>query len=219
MKNTLIAAALLGAIGFFPAGGVAAPERTAAGHAVISRRDPAVEITLPGSARYVGTDRFLLSKPALGNTEACDLYAFVEADKGRQVGRFWWVQFEGYLPSQPDLQMTYDSPRHVTIGGLDFYVDAGVSHAGRVQEPGSDGAHFYSLLASHGYRRGDLMWVRLVHLTDATKRKELMIIYAESLAPTGFSAAQLGEGGAEHARWAAIEDRLIRRAEQSLRLR
>lgn len=218
MKNTLIAAILLGSAGFFPAGGVAAPERTAAGHSVISRRDPGVEITLPRSARYVGTDRFLLSKPTLGHTETCELYAFVEADKGRRVSKFWWVQFEGYLPSHPDLHMTYDSPRRVTIGGLDFYVDAGVSHA-KPMEPGSDGAHFYSLLASHGYRRDDVMWVRLVHLTDATKRKELMIIYAESLKPTGFSAAQLGEGGTEHARWAAIEDRLVRRAEQSVEIK
>jgi hypothetical protein len=32
--------------------------------------------------------------------------------------------------------------------------------------------------------------VRLVHFIEAAKRKELMIIYAESLAPTGLTAAQ-----------------------------
>ena len=30
------------------------------------------------------------------------------------------------------------------------------------------------------------MYVRLVHLLDKEKRKELMIIYGEDLAPTGF---------------------------------
>ena len=82
-------------------------------------------------------------------------------------------------------------------------------------EPGSDEAHFYSLLASQGYRREDLMSVRLVHL-DRTRRKELMIIYSENLVPTGYNASQLKEGGNEHGKWATIEDGLIRRAEQGI---
>jgi hypothetical protein len=157
-----------------------------------------------------------LTQPKLGNVESCELYAFVDAGKNRQVRTYYWIQFEGYLPGHPDLHMTYNSPQHVTIGGLDFYVDSGVASASKSPKPGSDGAHFYSLLASHGYRHGDRMWVRLVHLLDATKRKELMIIYAEDLAPTGFTAAQLDEGGPEHAKWAPIGDALIRRAEQSI---
>ena len=36
-----------------------------------------------------------------------------------------------------------------------------------------------------------MMDVRLVHLLDAEKRKELMIIYGEDLASTGFTAADL----------------------------
>lgn len=57
------------------------------------------------------------------------------------------------------------------------------------------------------------MYVRLVHLPDAQKRKELMVIYGEDLAPTGFSAAQLGEHGAAHDRWPAIEKALIERVQ------
>jgi hypothetical protein len=37
--------------------------------------------------------------------------------------------------------------------------------------------------------------VRLVHLLDEQKGKELMIIYAEDFAPTGFTAADLKKGG------------------------
>ena len=40
-----------------------------------------------------------------------------------------------------------------------------------------------------------MMYVRLVHLLDEQKRKELMIIYGEYLAPTGFSVADLSQGG------------------------
>jgi hypothetical protein len=54
-----------------------------------------------------------------------------------------------------------------------------------------------------------------VHL-DATRRKELMIIYSENLAQTGYTALQLKDGGKDHEKWAAIEDGLIRRGEQGI---
>lgn len=206
------------AIGFLPAAHSAQPARTVRSNTVISRRDPAVKITLPASAHYVGSDRFVLSDRTLGKFDDCELYSFVDSDSRKHIRRFYWIQFEAYLPSRPQLHHTYDSPQHATIGGLDFYVDARVSPAVNPQEPGSDGAHFYSLLASHGYRRGDFMYVRLVHLTDATKRKELMIIYAEDVAGTGYTAAQLQKGGSEYPEWTSIANGLIRRAERSVTL-
>ena len=36
-----------------------------------------------------------------------------------------------------------------------------------------------------------MMYVRLVHLLDEQKRKELMTIYGEDVAQSGFSAAEL----------------------------
>src|SRR5579871_1928031 len=77
MKDRLIAAAVSAAVGFSPTSGLATPQRTVAEQTVISQGDPAVEIKLPGSAEYVGMERFLLSKPTLGNTESCEQYAFV----------------------------------------------------------------------------------------------------------------------------------------------
>ena len=205
------------AIGFHSPCGAAQPERVVRDHSVISRHDPAAEIKLPDTFRYVGADRFLLTDPSLGDFDDCELHAFVELDNARTIHAFYWVQFEAYLPDHPHLQHTYNSPRHTTIGGLDFYVDTWVSVGTTTPEQGSDEAHFYSLLASHGYRRDDLMSVRLVHL-DPTRRKELMIIYSENLAPTGYTALQLKDGGNnhDHGKWAAIEDRLIRRAEQGI---
>jgi len=204
-------------LGLLPNCNAAAAERFVVGHTVVSRRDPAVSIKLPDSVHYVGSDQFAFSKPELGAFDAAELFAFADAGKDGHIRKYIWVQFEGYLPGHPDLHFTYDSPKHVTIGGLDFYEDIGVTSP-KPLKPGTDSKHFYSLLSSHGYQRGDLMWVRLVHLLDATKRKELMIIYAESLAPTGYTAQQLDEGGSDHSKWAAIAAALSRRAIQSIQI-
>ena len=49
-----------------------------------------------------------------------------------------------------------------------------------------------ALVGAKGYRMPEaMMYVRLVHLLDKETRKELMIIYGEDLAPTGFTAADL----------------------------
>lgn len=208
--------ALAAAIGLFPTSHAAQPARAVSSNGVTSQRDPAVEISLPRSAHYVGRDRFVLSDRTLGKFDDCDLYAFVDSDPSKHIHRFYWIQFEAYRPNHPRLHHTYDSPRHATMGGLDFYVDTSISPSIEPPESGSDEAHFYSLLASHGYRRDDFMYVRLVHLTDATKRKELMIIYAESLAEAGYTAAELKKGDSKHSQWASIANGLTRRAERSI---
>lgn len=211
--RTVLAALLLLLV---PAGAVAAT-RTVAGNAVVSRQNPAVTVQLPISAHYVGTDHFLLHDPKLGAFDDCELYAFAEADKTGNARKLYWVQFESYLPDHPQLHHTYNSPRHARLGGLDFYLDTGATAADSKPQPGSDTEHYYALLGAHGFRRGDMMSVRLVHLTDASKRKELMIIYREAL-PAGYTAAALAKGGAAQDKWPALERGLIARAEQSFKV-
>lgn len=184
------------------------PERAVSGHTVSSSRDPRVHIRLPDDASYVGSDQFTLAKPDIGDFDACELFAFADADPGGLLRHVYWVQFEQYLPGHPELHYTYDSPRHLTIGGLDFYVDIDVSDGTSKPKPGSDGEHFYELLAVHGYRRVPMMFVRLVHLPDAGKRKELVIIAGKSL-PAGIKAASLKQGGAHAAQRRALEDELL----------
>jgi hypothetical protein len=58
-----------------------------------------------------------------------------------------------------------------------------------------------------------LTYVRLVHLLDEEKRKELTIIYGEDLAPTGLTAGGLSEGGKAHDRWLGFADAVLERAE------
>jgi hypothetical protein len=190
-----------------------APERKVENNNVItSERDPKVRIELPKSVQYVGADRWVLYDIA-----DCELHAFVEADEHQNVQRLYWIQFESYLPSKPDLHHTYDSPRHATIGGLDFYVDTWVKLASERIPPGSDDEHIQSLIRRKGYKLpAGMMSVRLVHLVDEQKRKELMFIYAEDVAPTGFAAADLKKGGKANDQWPAIEKSLVERAEKKI---
>ena len=190
----------------------AAPERKVEGDVVTSERDPAVRIRLPASAEYVGADRWVLYGMA-----DCELHAFVEADQHKNVQRLYWVQFEGYLPTRPELKHTYDSPKHANLGGMDFYVDTWVRTKDAETEPGSDLEHILALIRGKGYRMPDgMMYVRLVHLLDNQKRKELMIIYGEDVARTGFTAAELQKGGKAHDHWPALAQGLLESAQKGV---
>ena len=190
------------------------PGRKVQDNVVSSERDPKVRIELPKSVRYVGADRFVLFGIA-----DCELHAFVEADGEQNVQRLYWIQFEGYLPTKLELHHQYDSPRHATIGGWDFYVDTWVSEKDHKVEAGSDGEHIRALMRAHGYKMpAGMMSVRLVHLLDKEKRKELMIIYGEDLASTGFSAVDLQKDGKAFDQWPAIEKGLIERAEDKIKI-
>jgi len=190
------------------------PDRRVSGSAVTSTRDPSLQVHLPASAEYVGADRWILYGIA-----DCELHAFVEAGPDRNVQRLYWIQFEGYLPTKPGLAHTYDSPRHTRIGGLDFFVDTWPRASDETAQQGSDREHIEALIRSKGYKMpAGMMYVRLVHLLDEKKRKELMMIYGEDLAPTGLNAADLKEGGKSRDRWPELERGLIERAQQSISL-
>jgi hypothetical protein len=213
---------------FFGIGCVAfasqAPERKVENNIIISERDPKVQIELPKSVEYVGADRWVLYDIA-----DCELHAFVEADEHQNVQRLYWIQFESYLPSKPDLHHTYDSPRHATIGGLDFYVDTWVKLTNERITPGSDEEHIQSLIHRKGFKLpAGMMSVRLVHLLDEQKRNELMFIYAEDVAPTGFTAAEIQASQSAirnpksafplraYDQWPAIEKSLVERAKEKI---
>ena len=190
----------------------AGPERKVASNIITSERDPAVQIELPKAARYVGADRWILY-----NIADCELHAFVEADAQKNVQRLYWVQFEQYVSSRPDLHHTYDSPKHATIGGWDFYVDSWVRAKDASTEAGSDREHIEAMVRAKGYQMPPgMMYLRLVHLLDPEKRKELMIIYGEDLAPTSFTVADLSEVGKAHDRWPTMAGELLQRAEQRI---
>jgi len=106
--------------------------------------------------------------------------------------------------------------RHTTIGGLDFYVDTWTEAKNEKTTPGSDLEHIRSLIQAKGYKLpAEMMSVRLVHLMD-DKRKELMIIYAEDLAPTGFTATDLKKSGKAYDQWPVIEKSWVERTEKKI---
>ena len=184
-----------------------APERQVIGNEIVSKSDPSVRIRLPKTVQYVGVDRWTLYGIA-----DCELHGFVEADKQGNVQRLYWVQFEGYIPSRPELKYRYDSPEHAKIGGADFYLDTWVEAREAKRTPDSDQEHLEALIRSKNYKiPAGMMYVRLVHLLDEQRRKELMFIYGEDLAPTGFTAADLKKGGKAYDRWPGIKNALVER--------
>jgi hypothetical protein len=189
------------------------PERKVAANTIVSSRDPKVRIELPDSVPYVGADRWVLYGIA-----DCELHAFVEVGAKGYVQRLYWIQFEGYLPTRPELKHSYDSVRHATLGGLDFYVDTWVEET--KDEPGSDSEHIKALIQASGYKLSDAMIsVRLVHLLDDRQRQELMIIYSEDISAPGLPAADLRKGGRQRDRWSAMEEGLIKRGLERISLR
>jgi len=192
----------------------AKPERTVQDNVITSERSPKVRVRLPESAKYVGADRWVLYDIA-----DCELHAFVDADAQKNVQRLYWVQFEGYVPSRSDLHHTYDSPRHATIGGWDFYVDSWVRAKAEETRAGSDFQHIVNLIEAKGYQLpAGMMYVRFVHLLDEQKQQELMIIYAEDLMGIGYSAADLQKGGRFYDRWPSLDEALVERGENAFSL-
>jgi hypothetical protein len=191
------------------------PERKVKNNVINSEHDPKARIELPKSVQYVGADRWLLYGIA-----DCELHAFVEADEEQNVQRLYWIQFEAYLSSKPELKHQYDSPWHAMIGGLDFYVDTSTGGRDEKVTPGSDLEHIRAMIREKRYKMpAETMSVRLVHLLDQQKRKELMIIYTEDLSPTGFTAADLQKGGKAYDQWKTLGKGLVARAKEKIKIR
>ncbi len=170
---------------------------------------------MPKQVRYVGADRWLLYGVA-----DCELHVFVEADEQKKVQRLYWVQFEEFVPSRPELRYNYNSLNTLTLADMSFDVRVRVGPNNDEPKPGSDLEHVRRLIRAAGYQLpAGALSVRLVHVPDEQKRKELMIIYGEDTAPTGWTATELLPGGKAYEQWPTIQKEVAQRAEKSLKLR
>jgi hypothetical protein len=188
-----------------------APERKVHGTTITSKHDPAVKIRLPKAAHYIGGDRWDL----YGVADA-EIHVFVEAT-GKRIQRMYWVQFEAYLP---DNTHSYDYPftEKLTHGGREFDVSANFGLTNNTPRAGSDGERMRALVKQAGFEiPPERMSVRLVHLVDDAKRKELMIIYAEDLAMSGTTVEELGKPE-NKAKWEGLKAALIERAKERIKL-
>ena len=169
-----------GAEGQDPVAATAAVERVVRGHTLISNRLPAADLTFGDDFRYVGGQVVNLYGNALA-----EQHMFVKGPSGGPIERFYWVQFEHFLPSNA---YTYNYPpfRNADISGLQFIYDVkALSHYrdAATDDPRSDGAAMAALLARHQLSfPGRVVRVRMFHLPTADRRTELMIIYGEALA-------------------------------------
>jgi hypothetical protein len=167
------------------------PLREVHGQTIISNEMPAAELTFGKDFQYLGAQRVNL----YGNADA-EQHLFVKAGSRGVVERFYWIQFEHFLPSN---QYTYDyQPERTTeIGSLNFIYDvkSWPSYADmQIEDPGSDGAAISRLLAVHHLALPQqAVRVRMFHLPTPKRRTELMIIYGEAV-PDG-SSIPVGQYG------------------------
>lgn len=150
--------------------------RRVEGRTLVSPSTPRATIEVAQGFRYVGGQQFILYGIA-----RAEQHFFVDADDDRNVRRLYWLRFEGYLPDN-DHQYRYVSNDTRRIGPLEFLVHVLSQPPAATLRPDSDSAHAREYLQRQGLRLPDrAATVRYVHLIDAAKRSELMIIYRERL--------------------------------------
>jgi hypothetical protein len=109
----------------------------------------------------------------------------------------------------------------IELGGLEFIADA---YARNIKAnpgpPDSDGARARAFLDSKGYHldSDEVLSQRLVHLTDETKRNELMIIYLEDLSKRGLTASDVAPGGRAAPQWEEMKKALLIRATKGFKV-
>lgn len=179
---------------------------------------PAVTIRHGKDLKYIGTQSFTLYDVA-----HAEQHFFVDADKENRVSRLYWIQFEGYLPTNTH---TYDykSKETAKIGAFEFVSDSRPINIAAVkaqQRPDSDGARARAFLEGKGYKMAsdDVLWQRLVHMVDASKRDELMIIYMEDLGSSGLIAEDFAEKGKAAGLWEETAEGLRQRAVSGLEIK
>ena len=191
------------------------PTRRVEGQTLVSTEKPRVRIEFGKEFKYVGGQAFILY-----NVARAEQHFFVDADEDGRIRRFYWVQFEGYLPTNSHAY-DYKATKSVNVGGLDFVADAYARNLKlNPSRPDSDGRRAHDFLNAKGYRLEgvDVAMQRLVHLIGEPKRDELMIIYLEDLGPRKLTAADFAPGGREAARWDEFSQALLERAVAGLKI-
>jgi hypothetical protein len=157
-------------------------ERRVSGQTVTSAANPAVKIEVAKPFIYVGGQVIDIFKVA-----GAEQHFFVDAAPDKSVKRFYWIQFEQYYPENNYTSDYGGIPQvPVKLGRLDFAADTEVvkDYFTSDNRAGSDSEAGLKLLQTNGYNvNGDFVRTRMFHLPSADKRKELMIIYGEVVAP------------------------------------
>jgi hypothetical protein len=187
MKTANIATMLSLALLAAPLSCLAQPQNAAAnaslrkvhGRTLVSADLPAAELTFGPDFRYVGGQTVNL----YGNADA-EQHLFVHANLDGVVQRFYWVQFEHFLPTNTHTY-NYPADQTVDLGGLGFTYDikSWPDYAAlQIEDPASDGAALARMLSQqHLTFPKAAVRVRMFYLPTPDQRAELMIIYGQAL--------------------------------------
>ena len=191
--------------------------RTVSGNTLFSQTDPPVRMTFDERFKPIGGQKFILY-----GTADVEQHFFVEQHPDGTLKSCFWIQFEGFLP---DNNYTYDysdSPLRLQIGEFDFFTDTAAGESSRFFRlgwPGTDGYLARKFAADKGYTMPDnYAYARLVHIPDDINRKELLVIFMEDLAPTGWTGEALREGGEHEGRWPVVESAHLDRIKRVMSL-
>jgi hypothetical protein len=181
MRNAFVAGIVLIAAVALAQGG-AKLERTVTGRVLRSSSDPAVTLKIGATFEYVGGQTIDIFHVA-----GAEQHFFVDAGPDKAIRRFYWIQFEHYYPSN---SKTYDysgiRQKILKFGPVDFQADTTIDPEFFTggNQPGSDSEATQKFLEGKGYKvAGKFVRTRMLYLTDSSKRKELMVIYGESMQP------------------------------------
>jgi hypothetical protein len=184
----------------------------------VTHAGESVAVRVPESATHAGSERFTL----YGVADA-EVHVFVEADTNRRIQRVYWIQFESYLPSRPELSYNYaEGNRRVMLWGTPTWLRSNPVPTTGPMRAGSDREHVFGILQRGGYTiPAEVMNVRLVQILDDPQgtgkgRRELMVIYSEDLALTGKTLAELTTDGKPNANWTPLAQPLIERATKAV---
>jgi hypothetical protein len=174
------------------------PPYTVTAGRIVSAMQPAIRVDVDTALHYVASQRWIL----YGVAQA-EQHLFVQR-ASRGVERFVWVQLEEYLPTSNG-RYDYSSDAPITAFGRELRVSTEVWTMPTTEtRPQSDGAYARRLLREHGITLpSPMLYARLIYLPDTTRRRELMVIYAErapSIDTSSTAKPALDTSLAEHAR-------------------
>jgi hypothetical protein len=185
-------------------------QRTGQDTILRSEKLPAIAVQIDPAFKYAGSTSFILY-------EICraEQHHFVVPDAERRVVRQLWFQFEGYLENN-NRTYDYSGMETLNLNGFPFLQDAHLMNVEKVYEERStsDFAHVVDFFKDKGYLlTGDFVYHRMVWL-DANLRNELMIMYGETLAATGYRT----KGGPAAAEWPLLSQALQERSLASFKI-
>ena len=129
------------------------------------------------------------------------------------------MQFEEYIPSSNG-RYDYSKSKPISAFGHELRTDKELWTVPTTEaRPDSDGAHARQLLREHGITLpSHMLYERFIYLPDSTRRRELMVIYAEDVRSVGVDVSALEGSPEAKARLDALLNEHERRAMRAFRI-